>query len=150
MAYGWGQPTRDSTPGGTSTRHGDRVSWWQTFTAPWRTAPKIERAVTVTIPARLTALETLMAADRDLLAEIASGLTLLATPISDLIASEAALRARVAELEGDAAADEAGDLEAAGAVKTAFDVIADKFRSEPEVPDVEPIPDPEPEQPADS
>lgn len=119
--------------------------------APWRTArrddvfeaklDRIDSAVTTRIPGRLALLESILSADRDLLAEIASGLTSLATPVNDLIASEAALRARVVELEGQAAADEAGDLEAAQSVKTAFDGIADKFRSEPELPDVEPLPE---------
>ncbi len=124
------------------------MSWFARFTAPWRLSTEVldalmrlERAVDTDLPAQLTRMETLMAADRDLLAEIATGLTALATPVTDLIASEAALRARVAELEGQAAADEAGDLEAAQAVKSAFDGIADKFRAEPEVPDVEPLPE---------
>jgi hypothetical protein len=99
------------------------------------------RDVLLQIPTQLNRMESIMAADRDLLANIAEGLTALAAPVSDLIASEAALRARVADLEGQAAADEAGDLEAASAVKVAFDGIADQFRSEPEVPDVEPLPE---------
>lgn len=115
------------------------MSWWQKFSSPWRVLDAVDG-----ITRKLETLETLMAADRDLLAEIATGLTALATPVADLIASEAALRARVVELEGEAAADEAGDLEAAGAVKDAFDVLAGKFRSEPEVPDVEPLPEPAP------
>ena len=94
---------------------------------------------------RLKEIKTLMSADRDLLAQLASDMTALATPVQSLIESEAALRARVVELEGAAAADEAGDLEAAGAVKAAFDAIASKFQAEPEVPDVEPLP----ETPAD-
>lgn len=93
------------------------------------------------ITTQLKEIKTAMAADRDMLAQIADGLTTLATPVTDLIASEAALRTRVAELEGAAAADEAGDLEAAGAVKTAFDNLASKFQAEPEVPDVEPLPE---------
>lgn len=127
------------------------VTWLTVLLAPWRNAGPVrdalvtvERAVTVTIPNHLAQMEALMAADRDLLADIAAGLTALATPVSELIASEAALRARVTELEGEAAADEAGDLAAAGAVKVAFDGIADKFRAEPDVPDVEPLPEPEP------
>lgn len=83
----------------------------------------------------------IVAADRELLAEIAAGLTALSTPVADLIASEAALRARVAELTDAAAADEAGDLAAAQNVKAAFDDLAGKFTAEPESPDVEPLPE---------
>jgi hypothetical protein len=97
--------------------------------------------MTVDIVNRLKEIQKTMAADRDLLAQLASDLTALATPVSDLIASEAALRARVVELEGQAAADEAGDLEAAQAVRSAFDNVASKFQNEPEVPDVEPLPE---------
>lgn len=92
----------------------------------------------------LNALGARMAADRDLLAQIAAGMTALAAPVTDLIASEAALRARVVELEGAAAADEAGDLAAAQEVKAAFDDLAAKFTAEPESPDVDPLPEPEP------
>ena len=95
----------------------------------------------VEIITRLKEIKTLMAADRDLLTQLASDMTALATPVQQLIESEAALRARVVELEGQAAADEAGDLEAAQAVKTAFDNVASKFQAEPEVPDVEPLPE---------
>lgn len=120
------------------------MSWLDFLTWPRAAISNIEADlawVRVEIPARLKHLENLMAADRDLLATIAQGLTALASPVADLIASEAALRARVVELEGDAAADEAGDLAAAGAVKTAFDELAGKFADEPEVPDVAPLPD---------
>lgn len=102
------------------------------------------RFVLADIVLRLKEIKQIMAADRELLAQLATDLTTLATPVQALIESEAALRARVAELEGQAAADEAGDLEAATAVKTAFDAVAAKFTAEPEVPDVEPLPEPEP------
>lgn len=123
------------------------MSWLDYFLWPRTAISNIQadmaavRLTVLEIPTRLKKLETIMAADRDLLATIAEGLTALATPVSDLIASEAALRARVAELEGDAAADEAGDLAAAGSVKAAFDNLAGKFAAEPEVPDVEPLPE---------
>lgn len=107
--------------------------------------------VTTDVITRLSRMEINMSADRELLAEIARGLTLLSTPVANLIAANATLRELVAGLEGDAAADEAGDLEAAQAVKVAFDDIADRFRSEPEVPDVDPLPEvpaDEPEPPA--
>lgn len=93
---------------------------------------------------RLSRLEQLMAADRDLLASLAADLTALAGPVADLFDSYAAAQARIVELEGDAAADEAGDLSAIAPVKAAFDAIAAKFTSEPEVPDVEPVPAPGP------
>lgn len=109
------------------------------------------RLAVLEIVTRLNKMEKHMAADRDLLAQIAADLTTLATPVAALVASEAALRARVVELEGEAAADEAGDLEAAGAVKTAFDNLASKLTAEPESPDVEPLPEaPVEEPPADN
>lgn len=92
----------------------------------------------------LTQIRSVMSADRDLLATIAEGLTTLSAPVAALIASEAALRARVADLEGEAAADEAGDLAAAQGVKTAFDALAAQLTGEPSAPDVEPLPTPEP------
>lgn len=101
-------------------------------------------ADTLATTAALNRLEDQMAADRELLATIAAGLTQLAVPITDLIAANATMRARIVELEGAAAADELGDLEAAQGVKTAFDDIAAKFVAEPTVPDVEPLPGPEP------
>jgi len=99
------------------------------------------RLVLADVVAYLKEIKTAMAADRDLLAQLASDMSALATPVQSLIESEAALRARVVELEGQAAADEAGDLAAAQAVKDAFDSVAEKFRAEPEVPDVEPLPE---------
>lgn len=115
------------------------------FTSWWVRLPWVRRRDEhdIQILTALHRMEIRMAADRDLLAQLATDLTALAVPISNVIASEAALRARVAELEGAAAADEAGDLEAAQQVKAAFDVLADKFRAEPEVPDVAPLPEPE-------
>jgi septal ring factor EnvC (AmiA/AmiB activator) len=95
----------------------------------------------VEIITRLKEIKQTMAADRELLAQLASDMSALATPVQNLIESERALRARVVELEGQAAADEAGDLEAAQQVKAAFDQVAEKFRAEPEVPDVEPLPE---------
>jgi hypothetical protein len=102
----------------------------------------------VEIITRLKEIKQIMAADRELLVQLASDLTTLATPVQSLIESEAALRARVTELEGQAASDEAGDLEAAQQVKTAFDAIAEKFQAEPTVPDVEPLPEAPSDEPA--
>lgn len=103
---------------------------------------------------QLREMRHLMSADRDLLAELAVDLTALAGPVADLFtalaASEAArvaAEARVAELEGEAAADETADLSAIQPVKVAFDAIAAKFRAEPETPDVEPLPEPAPAAP---
>jgi hypothetical protein len=124
----------------------------------------IRRAVVLQIPAHLTRLETLMSADRDFLAELAQDLSDLTAPVDALLASEAALRARVAELEGEAAADEAGDLAAAQPVREQLNLIAGKFAAKPDLPDVtapdapaepvdaEPADEPvaaEPEQPAE-
>lgn len=129
------------------------MGWLDRFLLPWTAISDLQRDsatarfVLADIVLRLKELKTAMAADRELLAQLATDLTTLATPVQALIESEAALRARVVELEGQAAADEAGDLEAATAVKTAFDSLAGKFTAEPESPDVEPLPDVEP--PAD-
>lgn len=129
------------------------MSWLDYFTWPRAAISDIERDMAIVKPAvlemfsRLNKMEKHMAADRDLLAQIAADLTTLATPVAALVASEAALRARVSELEGEAAADEAGDLEAAGAVKAAFDNLAGKLTAEPESPDVEPLPEAPVEEP---
>jgi len=103
---------------------------------------------------QLREVRLLMAADRDMLAELATDLTALAGPVGDLFdkfaASETArvaAEARVAELEGAAATDEAADLSAIQPVRDAFEVIASKFRAEPETPDVAPLPEPAPVEP---
>lgn len=125
------------------------MGWLTTFLLPWTAAPDLQRDTSASrwlladVVLKLKEIKEIMAADRELLAQLATDLTTLATPVQALIESEAALRARVAELEGQAAADEAGDLEAAQAVKTAFDAVAAKFTAEPEVPDVEPLPESE-------
>jgi hypothetical protein len=122
------------------------MSLWSYFWPP-AALSDLQRAVAqvaftqVDIVNRLKEIQTIMAADRELLTQLASDMTALATPVQNLIESEAALRARVVELEGQAAADESGDLQAAQAVKDAFDTVAEKFRNEPEVPDVEPLPE---------
>ncbi|MBW0088211.1 hypothetical protein I4I73_29020, partial [Pseudonocardia sp. KRD-184] len=111
------------------------MAWHDRFTWPLTALSDLQRDLlavrmaVLQIPTRLTRMEKNMAADRELLAKIAEGLTALATPVSDLIASEAALRAEVADLKGAAAADEAGDLEAASLVKDAFDDVAEMFRT---------------------
>ena len=101
------------------------------------------------MPQRLKRMEKIMAADRDLLAKVAEGLVALGPSVAALIASEAALRAQVAELQGAAATDEAGDLSAAQDVKDAFDPLAAMFTAEPGLPDVPPVDVPPVEDPAD-
>lgn len=96
----------------------------------------IRRAVVLQIPTRLIRLETLMSADRDFLNELAQDLSDLAAPVDALLASESALRARVAELEGEAAADQAGDLAAAQPVRDQLDLIRGKFAAKPDLPDI--------------
>jgi hypothetical protein len=129
--------------------------WTDYFRAPWARYSDIDaRLIRISggveqMNTKITTLGVTMAADREMLATIAEGLTALSAPVSDLIASEAALRARVVELEGEAAADEAGDLAAAGAVKSAFDDLAGKFAAEPEVPDVAPLPEAPVAEPVD-
>jgi hypothetical protein len=94
--------------------------------------------------ARLIQLGDAMADVSGLLNEVADGLRgPLLTSVTDLIASEKAALARVAELEGRNAAlesEDAGESAAAQAVRTAFDGLAAKFNEAPEVPDVDPLP----------
>lgn len=78
-----------------------------------------------------------------ILESVAAGLADLAVSIGALIAENAQLRERNAELEGT----EATQSTAAGGVKTAFDNVAGMLTAEPSAPDVEPLP--EPEQPAE-
>lgn len=132
-------------------------SWW-----PWPTREQVNRALgdvweahvseTEATTLSLQEMRNEMAADRDMLTQLAADVTALSGPISDLFDKYAAAEqarvaaeARVAELEGEAAADEVADLAAIQPVRDAFDSIAAKFRDEPEVPDVEPLPEPEPE-----
>jgi hypothetical protein len=128
------------------------ADWISYLRAPWATASDIDAhliRILGGVEEMNTKIETLgvtMAADRDLLNELAADLTTLAAPVSDLISAHEAAVARIAELEGDAASDEAGDVAAIGPVRDAFNAIADKFKAEPEVPDVEPLP----EAPAES
>jgi uncharacterized coiled-coil protein SlyX len=83
-----------------------------------------------------------MAADRDMMAQLAADLDTLATPIGDVLTKYEAANARIAELEGQAAADEVADLDALQPVRAAYQRIADRFQAEPEVPDVAPLPEP--------
>lgn len=107
----------------------------------WLIQPVLDKLMTV---------EATMADVSQVLNEVAAGLRgPLATSIQALIASEAAARARVAELEGEDVAESA----AAADVKAAFDEVAGVFAA-PELPDVpelpaEPEPTPDPEAPAE-
>lgn len=122
------------------------MSWLAYLLAPWRNATttaaalaRIETAVH-TIPADIDHLETLMADVSALLNEVADGLSgPLATSINELIAERDALAAQNAALTGE----DVAESEAAGRVKSAFDAVASKFTATPEVPDVEPLPEPE-------
>jgi hypothetical protein len=97
---------------------------------------------------QLTAIGEAMADNSALLNEVAEGLRgPLLTSVTDLIASEKAALARVAELEGRNAeleGEDAGESAAAQAVRSAFDGLAAKFADDPEAPDVQPLPEPEP------
>jgi hypothetical protein len=101
--------------------------------------------------ARLIQIGDAMADNSALLNEVAEGLRgPLLTSVTDLIASEKAALARVAELEGRNTAleaEDAGESAAAQAVRTAFDGLAAKFTEAPEVPDVDPLPEPTPSRP---
>lgn len=77
------------------------------------------------------------------LESVAAGLADLAVSIGALIAENAQLRTRNAELEGTEATQSA----AAADVKSRFDNVAGLLTAEPSAPDVDPLP--EPEQPAD-
>jgi len=99
--------------------------------------------------ARLIRMESLMADVSNLLNEVAADVNgPLNTSVTELIASEKAALARVAELEGRNAeleGEDARESDAAQAVRAAFDGLAAKFSQDPEVPDVDPLPvDPEP------
>lgn len=127
------------------------MNWLERFLLPWRITSDLQRdmaqglVLLLDIQARTKRMEDKMAADRELLAQLAEGLTTLATPVQDVIDKLTAANAKIAELEGQAAADEVADLSAIAPVKDAFDALAAKFRDEPEAPDVEPLPEPEPE-----
>lgn len=72
---------------------------------------------------------------------VAQGLADLGPKLSALLAENAELRARNAELEGTEATQSA----AATDVKAAYDNVAGLLTAEPSAPDVEPLPEPEPE-----
>lgn len=89
---------------------------------------------------RIERMLTAMADQSALLNSVAEGLRSLGGTVSALVAENATLRARNAELEGEEAAESA----ATSNVKAEYDSLAALFNSEPSVPDVEPLPEPEP------
>jgi hypothetical protein len=90
----------------------------------------------------LKRLETAMADVSGLLNEVADGLRgPLATSITELVAERDRLASENASLKGEDVAEST----AAQAVKAAFDEVAAKFSQAPEVPDVDPLPEPTPE-----
>jgi t-SNARE complex subunit (syntaxin) len=91
----------------------------------------------VEVTTRLKEIKKLMADNSQLLNDVADGLAQLNQPVADLLAENARLRG---EDEGESAA--------AARVRAAYDGIAEKFRAEPQVPDVAPLP-PVDEAPAD-
>jgi peptidoglycan hydrolase CwlO-like protein len=123
------------------------VSFWYRVWAllTWRSAllSDLQRAVSrvelaqVEIITRLKGIGSLMADNSQLLNDVADGLAQLNQPVADLLAENARLRG---EDEGESAA--------AARVRAAYDGIAEKFRAEPEVPDVAPLP-PVDDTPAD-
>lgn len=99
---------------------------------------------------RTIRMETTMSADRDFLLELAQDLNDLAAPVDQLIADNAAKDAQIEELRGEvtrlggevgdlqaaAAADEAGDLDAAQPARAALENIRGKFAAKPDLPDI--------------
>ncbi len=90
--------------------------------------------------ARLTRLETLMTDVSGVLNQVADGLRgPLATSIQELIAENQRLATDNATLSGEDAAESS----AADNVKSAFDGVAALFTPVPDVPDVDPLPEPQ-------
>lgn len=82
---------------------------------------------------------TAMADQSALLNSVAEGLrNNLGPAVAKLVAENATLRARNAELEGE----DTAESQAASDVKVAYDDLAGQFTNEPSVPDVEPLPEP--------
>jgi hypothetical protein len=106
------------------------ATWWRDLIALPRRAAEIH-TFTKELP-------TMADQITQTLNEVAEGLRgPLATSITALIDSEAAARARVAELEGT----ETAQSTAANDVKVAFADVAARFAPVDEVPDVDPLPD---------
>ncbi len=92
---------------------------------------------------RLERIITAMADQSALLNSVADGLRTLGGTIAALRDENTGLRARNAELEGEEVAESA----ATANVKAEFDKVAGLFTAEPDVPDVEPLPDAPVEEP---
>lgn len=109
MAYCWGQPTRDSPPRDTPDPDDDRMSWWRTFTSPWR----VEHVVTVDIPNQLKSMEALMGAREDAAYEKLNATILTVKDgWASLVAERDALKAALEDADADAAAQVAAALDA--------------------------------------
>lgn len=121
--------------------HGVLPAWLSALIAPWRAARVIDR-----INDQLTSIGATMADQSALLNDIAVGLTNLASPVSDLIAENTRLAQENADLKGE----DAAETTAAAAVQTAYNNLASKFASTPDVPDVPELPAPPatPDEPA--
>lgn len=120
------------------------------LTAPWSTALgdsliTIERAVTVTIPNRLHALEKSMADVSPLLDKLAQDLrSWSAGPFAAVLADNARLTARNAELEGEDAAESSAAANAVSAFNELVAPVTDSPDVPVEIPPVEVPADPEP------
>jgi hypothetical protein len=130
------------------------VSWFARFTAPWRLSTetldalmRIERAVDTDLPAQLTRMETAMADVSPLLNKLAEDLrTWSAGPFAALLADNARLSARNAELEGEDAAESSAAADAVAA----FNEFAAPVTESPDVPvEIPPVEVPAEPAPAD-
>jgi len=95
----------------------------------------------------LTRMESLMADQSDFLNGVAADMAELQPAIVTLVDENASLRAQLAETEGRnlaLEAEDASETSAAQNVATRWNAIAERFTSTPEVPDVEPLPEPAP------
>lgn len=122
--------------------HARLVSWWSYLAGPWRSA-----AATPDILARLTALENHMADVSPLLNQLADDIaTWAAGPFAELLAENARLAARNAELEGE----DVAETSAATRAVDEFNRIVAPVSESPEVPaEIPPVEVPaEPETPA--
>lgn len=94
--------------------------------------------------ALLNTLGGTMADLSNMLNELAADLDSLGTPLDNALAELEAAELALAELRGE----EVRESEAAASAREAFNRIAGRFQSEPEVPDVTPLPVEEPSAPA--
>jgi hypothetical protein len=102
------------------------VSWWSYLAGPWRSA-----AATSEILARLKQLESHMADVSPILNQLADDMAAWAAgPFAELLAENARLAARNAELEGE----DAAETTAADRAVTEFNRIVAPVSEAPEVP----------------